>query len=362
MTPYIHKRLFLITALLLNGILCSFTIFAQEDDPAITEQTSPDEFIDEEAAANKDDETIEQESPLDPEVYQQALINKARLESLITSLESSRPAEIDSTELVRAYADLAHILSDLDQYDKALEAFDLALQTTRMRTGLNSPEQLPILQSMLNTYEKQGELQALESTSHLAFHISRRSFNAGDQRRINALVQLGRWQMKSARENSGSVFDTSPLELASLYRTEIELLENADDIPDKNIQLSQLYLGDAAAKLETAKLIFERPLSAYRTTSQRTIRSQVCRQVPTPDGRVVRVCETVETPDTDYFLQPSNMKYGEIQRNLRETRDSIMTAFELLQTDGNIELRDLLLAQVDVLTNDYNTFVSENSQ
>ena len=362
MTPYTCKKLFLITALLFKGILSSDITFAQEDESAISDATSPDEIIEEETAENDSDETIEQENPVDPEANQQSLIKKARLENLISSLESSSPINIDNTVLAKAYTDLAQTLFELDLYEQAMEAFDLALQTTRMRTGLDSPEQLPILQSMLNTYEKQGQWQALESTSHLAFHISRRSFDVGDQRRINALVQLGNWQMRSARENSNGGFDSTPFEVAALYRTEIELLEDAADTADKNIQLSQLYLGEAAAKLETAKLIFDRPLSDYRTTGQRTISTQVCRMVPTPDGRVIRLCETVETPDANYYLQPSNMKYGEIQRNLRGTRDSIMKAFELLQSDGNIELRDFLIAQMDALTYDYNRFVTENSQ
>lgn len=361
MTPYTHTRLFLITALLLKGILCSFITYAQEDNPAVSDQTSPEEIIEEETVENKTEEIIEQETPVDPETYQKSLTNKARLESLIASLESSSPVNIDSAELAKAYADLAQTLSELDQHEQALEAFDLALQTTRMRTGLNSPEQLPILHSILKTYEKQGEWQALVSTSHLAFHISRRSFDVGDQRRINALLQLGSSQMKSARENTDDRFDNTYFEVATLYRTEIELLEGAADTPEKNIQLSQLYLGEAAAKLETAKLIFDRPLSDYGTTSQRTIRTQVCRNVPTADGRILRVCDIVETPDINNFVQPYNIKYGEIQRNLRDTRESIISAVKLLQADGNIEMRDILLAQVDALTIDYNTFVSENS-
>lgn len=81
-----------------------------------------------------------------------------------------------------------------------------------------------------------------------------------------------------------------------------------------------------------------------------------------PDGRIVRVCDTVERPNVDALTQPSNLKFGEMQRNLRAARDSIMSAYELLQEDGNLELRDQLLAEMQNLTGAYNTFISENSQ
>ncbi|NBS26071.1 MAG: tetratricopeptide repeat protein [Gammaproteobacteria bacterium] len=348
-------------ALLLAVLFCLFMPLTSAAQYASVGEP-PQEAISEESEVTVDllpDELIPQPE-IDPAELERALAEKARLENLLTALESSRPINVDRMALAQTYVELAQTLDFLNQPEEALEAYDLALQAVRISTGLDSPEQLPILQEMLWTQEKQGDWQALETTSHLSFHISRRSFDAGDQRRIDAMLQLGKWQLKSARESSE--FNNSALEMTSLFRSEIEMLDQSADTPEKNIQLAQLYLGEAAARLETAKIIYDRPLSYYGTSAPRTIRTLVCREMRMPDGRIVRVCDTVERPNVDALTQPSNLKFGEMQRNLRAARDSIMSAYELLQEDGNLELRDQLLAEMQNLTGAYNTFISENSQ
>ncbi len=348
-------------ALLLAVLFCLFislTSAAQEasvgepqqegvsKEPEVTGDTLPEELI--------------PQPEIDPAELERALAEKARLENLLTALESSTPINVDRMALAQTYAELAQTLGFLNQTEEALHAYDLALQAVRISNGLDSPEQLPILQEMLWAHEKQGDWQGLETTSHLSFHISRRSFEPGDQRRIDAMLQLGKWQLKSAQESSA--LNNSPLEVASLFRSEIEMLDQSADSPEKNMQLSQLYLGEAAARLDIAKIIYDRPLSYYGTSAPRTIRTLVCREMRTPDGRIVRVCDTVERPNVDALTQPSNLKFGEIQRNLRASRDSIMSAYELLQEDGNLELRDQLLAEMQNLTGAYNTFISESSR
>jgi DNA repair ATPase RecN len=80
-----------------------------------------------------------------------------------------------------------------------------------------------------------------------------------------------------------------------------------------------------------------------------------------PNGSVRQECETVEIPNIDYYLNPSARKNQEISSNLQEIRRSIGDAYEQLQKEGDLAQRNALLAEMQNLTNAYNTFVTENA-
>ncbi len=134
-------------ALLLAVLFCLFislTSAAQEayvgepqqeaisKEPEVTGDTLPEELI--------------PQPEIDPAELERALAEKARLENLLTALESSRPINVDRMALAQTYMELAQTLDFLNQPEEALVAYDLALQAVRISNGLDSPEQLPILQ------------------------------------------------------------------------------------------------------------------------------------------------------------------------------------------------------------------------
>lgn len=301
------------------------------------------------------------DSEQDDARFEEALADRAKHEQVIASLENSVSQYAYSAELTEAYLNLAGTLEVLEQYEDAAKVYDQALQTIRISNGLNSLEQIPVLEQLQENYLIQQNWDAVDSNAHLIYHIARRNYALGDSRRFQALDKLGQWKLKAANEELISDFRVYARDTLTLYSSEISLLENTGDYADKGIHLATLHLGEARANLSMAKQVMDRPLSDYRTTAQQTITTQRCRLVRLGDGKVTQICETVEVPNIDYYLDPSIMKNQDINQNLLGIRKSISKAFEELQKDGNVEQRNALLAEMQELTKTYNAFVTDNS-
>jgi hypothetical protein len=87
----------------------------------------------------------------------------------------------------------------------------------------------------------------------------------------------------------------------------------------------------------------------------------VCRMVILPNGKIIQECEAVEMPNMDYYLDPSMRKSQEISRNLLDIRRSIGNAYNELQKHEDLNERNALLEEVQVLTNAYNSFITKNA-
>ena len=114
--------------------------------------------------------------------------------------------------------------------------------------------------------------------------------------------------------------------------------------------------------MSVTKEIIERPLTDYMMGQPRSTTTTRCYLVRLPNGRSTQVCETVEVPNLDYYIDPSQRQYQEISRNLNDIRGAISYAFEIVQTEeAYTEKQNSLLLEIQQLTESYNTFVTENA-
>ena len=316
--------------------------------------------FDNESAENPELITVESESEaIDEEVYEQALIDRDSYEQIINEIENNSGQNAYSNELSEAYLNLAATNFSLGDFDKAAETYNRALQIIRISTGLNSLQQLPVLQVLLKTSEARSDWQAVDTNAHLIFHINRRNFPVGDSRRVEALIQLGTWKLKAASEDLLGGFRDKTKEAADLYSNEIRQLESLDDYEGKNLNLTSLYLGEARSNLALARNILEKPLSDYSNGQPRTITTQRCRLVRLTNGTVTQICETVQVPNMQY-MNPSIRKNQEISITLATIRRAITNSMEVLKEEKPGELRDQLLIEMRETTEAYNVFVTKN--
>ncbi|MDG2175077.1 MAG: tetratricopeptide repeat protein [Gammaproteobacteria bacterium] len=350
-------RLVLSTCLLLLGSaspLHSFSQVSQLDD----ESAEHPELIDVESES----EAIDEFDEFDEKAHEQALLDRDSYEQIINELENNSGQNAYSNELSEAYLNLAATSFSLGDFDKAAETYDQALQIIRISTGLNSLQQLPILQVLLETSVARSDWQAVDTNAHLIFHINRRNFPAGDRRRVEALIQLGTWKIKAASEDMLGGFRDKTEEAADLYSNEIRQLESLDDYEGKDLNLATLYLGEARSNIALAMNILEKPLSDYSTGQQRTTMTQKCRLVRLANGTVTQICETVEVPNMQYYLDPSIRKNQEISMTLATIRRAITNTFDMLKEESPGEQSDQLFIEMQEVTEAYNTFVTKNIQ
>lgn len=331
-----------------------------ENDSSKTVQETAEQS--EDATMPAESEAVVPLSPEQQEKIQQALSNREQYTQLINQLELEAGADAYRPELSQAYMDLGLTLQDLEQHDEATEAFDKALQSVRISDGLNSALQLPMLQELYNSNLARADWEGADLYAHLMFYVARKSFAAGDERRLAALEQMGNWKLKAENENLLSEYSNALGSAIETYEQEIELLQSMP-LEGNNLTLATLYLGEARLKMILAQQIYDRPLTEYQTPGrERSTTTTRCFFVRLANGSVTQMCETIEVPQLDFYTVPNDMKLREISGNLKDIREALVKAFTLLQIEmEQVEKRDELLAEMNQITESYNTFVTEHS-
>ena len=331
-----------------------------ENDSSKTVQETAEQS--EEATMPAESEAVIPLSPEQQEKIQQALSNREQYTQLINQLELEAGADAYRPELSQAYMDLGLTLQVLEQHDEAIEAFDKALQSVRISDGLNSALQLPMLQELYNSNLARANWEGADLYAHLMFYVARKSFAAGDERRLAALEQMGNWKLKAENENLLSEYSNALGSAIETYQHEIELLQSMP-LEGNNLTMATLYLGEARLKMILAQQIYDRPLTEYQTPGrERSTTTTRCFFVRLANGSVTQMCETIEVPQLDFYTVPNDMKLREISGNLKDIREALVKAFTLLQIEmEQAEKRDELLAEMNRITESYNSFVTEHS-
>lgn len=304
------------------------------------------------------EQTIEKagEPVLTEEEKNAALSKREQAILLIGELEDT--AGVYSQALSQAYTDLGDAYQTLGRHEEAVEAYGNALQAVRINNGLNDTNQLPILDKYVDSYRALENWKAVDTNLHLYHHIARRSFAPGDDRRIEALLKLGRWKLQAAGDKL--LYEHVGEEALQLYQKEIEFLESVEEYPDKGLHMARLYLDYASTALYQATWLMNKPIEDFQQSGQsRSVTRMECTYIRTPDGKLIPVCSTVEVPNLDYYLIPSHAKTMEIRRYLNEMKSSIVKAYDAVEGEtGRPDLRNALLSDVHRLTGAYNSFVS----
>jgi tetratricopeptide (TPR) repeat protein len=349
----------LLTLISLSFALNAAENIAENDTGKTTQETAEKS---EDISNSSESETVVPLSPEQQEKILQAMANREQYTQLINQLELEAGADAYRPALSQAYMDLGLTLQTLEQHDEAAEAFDKALQSVRISDGLNSPLQLPMLQELYNSNLANADWEGADVYAHLMYYVARKNFAAGDERRLAALQQMGNWKLKAESENLLSEYSNALGSAIETYEQEIELLQSMP-LEGNNLTLATLYLGEARLKMILAQQIYDRPLTEYQTPGrERSTTTTRCFFVRLANGSVTQMCETIEVPQLDFYTVPNDMKLREISGNLKDIREALVKAFTLLQIEmEQVEKRDELLAEMNQITESYNTFVTEHS-
>jgi tetratricopeptide (TPR) repeat protein len=299
----------------------------------------------------------------DDDLTRQALVNKAALELAIVDIESRQGVWGD--ELSEAYLDLGTALRTLERHDEAVEAFGKSLQSLRISAGLHDLRQIPILQALLASQQALANWDEVDSLHHLIHYISRKNPAAEPELRFQSLVQLSRWTRKATDDRLlSSSYRVNATAMNALYGNEIDYFQHHADYAGRHLHVAGLFLEQAEFEFAQARLKYEQPISEFQSTEQqRSFTTTQCQVVRLRNGSLAQICTTSETPNMNYYLQPSYQKNSEIRQHLREMKEDIINAFAALQEDTDMPTeRNALLADVNRLTEDYNRFVTQNSK
>lgn len=235
--------------------------------------------------------------------------------------------------LAEVQLDLGRVYLQLEEFELASEVLTQSLQLLRINTGLYDPQQIRVLENLVEAYKFKSEWGEVDDYQHLVFSLQRRHYKEDSPEFADAALNMGEWQLIASRANvsgrPGTFQSLQSLEgIQDIYAGAIVHAQARGDIA----RMWQLTYANALMDVEMARHLLDPQMSEMMISAPRYITQTVCRTVANSSGGTQRVCwqETVNNPD--YYYQANNQRRTQLDR----ARLSLQRAER--------ELNDLLLA------------------
>ncbi len=256
---------------------------------------------------------------------------------------------IYAPQLQEAYADLGALYLEMEDYDSAISVYTDALQISRINTGLYSEQQLPIIQSLIESNGQLRNWEAADDLQELRYHISSRLYRLDDPAYLEAAQDYGVWKLRLLRENlldlGYRAYARSAEDLSEFYE---RLIANMDVQPNYRPEnMIDIFQGKSEADLVLVRAIASTPYTAFEGTASRYINQQRCRNVRNSAGQVVRECVNVQVENPRYRQSQVDAKRFAMDRSVRDVQESIDRLRQIYeQGDLSRAQRDTLESQI----------------
>ena len=308
-----------------------------------------DDEIDSVAAAESQQET------------QISAAERAREAELLRELQLRRQAidelqgsqGIYAPELQEAYGELALLYEEMEDFDSAILIRSYALQINRINTGLYSEQQLPIIQSLIESNGHLRNWQEADDLETLLYHMSSRLFALNDAAYLDAAEPYGTWKLRLLRENlldlGYSSYSRAAEDLSEFYQQLIANLEVQADYKPENMM--GIFNGKSQADLVMARTIASTPYTAFAGSASRYSNQQRCRKVRNNQGQVATECFSVKVDNPRYRQSQLDEKQFMLSRRVRDVEDSIARLRQIQEQSNELSKaqRDQLESQIAAL-------------
>jgi len=284
----------------------------------------------------ENDQLDSQQRAREEEIAQELSLRRRAIDELQGSQGIYAP------ELQEAYGDLASLFEEMDDFESAIAVYSDALQISRINTGLYSDQQLPIIQSLIESNSQLRNWEAADDLQELRYHISTRLYDLADLAYLEAAENYGAWKLRLLRQNlldlSYRSYSGSAEELSEFYE---RLLLNLEVHPNfraaKKIDVLQ---GKSEADLILVRAIATTPYTSFEGTVSRYINQQRCRNVRNASGQVVRECVSVQVENPRYRQSQRDAKRFALNRRTRAVQDSIDMLKQIYEQSDELGSRE----------------------
>ena len=286
--------------------------------------------------------------------YQQDLIGLGGVYSRVT------------TELNLSLAD-AYL--ELDDFDRALEAYGEALQSVRISNGLYSEEQLPLLELFATGSMRAQDWEKTENNLHLAYSLAKQLYEADDPRYSETASRYADWKVRAYQGSLLSPRERNPLnESIEIYDSIVASLSH--DSENYHNELINILSAKGLAHYYSALYVDDAELEDFSRIGAATVNQRICRSRPRTINGVttyVTVCNDERAPNPDYFESRNRAKSRQLESNLRYMRESYQQIVEILSEEAEITPLEIVeamlnLGDINLLINDLERANSEYSR
>ena len=147
---------------------------------------------------------------------------------------------------------------NLGQYRQAIDAFKRSLQINRINQGLHNPNQLALLELLIETNSAVSDWEALDQNVHYLYWVNRRIFGENDPRLIPVIDRLGTWHLNEYQLESGPIPFKHLLSAEILFQDAVDIIEASFGANDPRlinalygIALANYHMGSHAENPDT---------------------------------------------------------------------------------------------------------------
>ena len=204
--------------------------------------------VDSISISDKQTEAIAVESKPDPDELRRTV---RQYELSIIEMEESGGAYDERIGEESIGLGLAY--KELGRYQKAVEAFKKSLHINRVNKGLDNPDQLPILELIIETHTAAGDWEALDEDYQYLYWASRRIYGEDDPQLLSVIYRLSKWHLNAYLTKYDPIPFKHVLFADKLFHDAIDVIETS--YGEKDPRLIDALNGVAIANYHIASHI-----------------------------------------------------------------------------------------------------------
>lgn len=129
---------------------------------------------------------------------------------------------------------------NLGQYRQAIDAFNRSLHINRINQGLHNPNQLPLLELLIETNSAVSDWEALDQNYHYFRWVNRRNYGENDPHLLPVIDRLGRWHLNEYQLESDPIRFKHLLYADNLFLDAVEIIQASSGPNDPRL-INVLY-------------------------------------------------------------------------------------------------------------------------
>jgi len=120
------------------------------------------------------------------------------------------------------------LYQELDEHDQALGFLERAMNISRINHGPDSLDQLPLMQTMVDSYYAQGKLKLADELQESILYLQQQVYGQESPETVPALLALGDWNLQAFLERSNIALNVHRMNVPNfLMATQYNSLDNS---------------------------------------------------------------------------------------------------------------------------------------
>ncbi len=112
---------------------------------------------------------------------------------------------------------LGELYAAIGDHPAAIRQFTRSIHLTRVNSGLNNVEQIPVTNSLIDSLLAMGDLETADERQRYLYYISREGYGLDDPERADAMMRYADWQRRTYLADVGKTSYTRLLSMYDIY-------------------------------------------------------------------------------------------------------------------------------------------------